>query len=143
MRRLLACLVTSLTGIAVIALTAGRAAAQAAAQAATIAPGMSEAQVVATLGKPLSRRSYAGFTYLFYRNGCEKRCGMNDLVTLDSGMVIDAVFRAPGRRYTGTSSSPRAIPAAEASKAKATAPLSVPAPSPSNPKKPPHVETGV
>ena len=35
-----------------------------------------------------------GFTYLLYRNGCEKKCGMNDLVVLDSGKVVDAVFRS-------------------------------------------------
>src|SRR4051812_36300982 len=81
------------------------------AQVVTIDPGMTREQVVAKLGPPLSARSFQTFTYLLYRNGCEKRCGMNDLVTLDGGKVVDAVFRAPGRRYSGTSSSPRAIPA--------------------------------
>jgi hypothetical protein len=95
----------------VFALTAGPAPAQ---TVPTIDPGMSRAQVVARLGQPLSSRSYDGYTYLFYRNGCEKKCGMNDLVVLDSGKVVDAVFRSSTRRYTGTSSSPRMISAAEA-----------------------------
>jgi len=82
----------------------------------TIDPGMSREQVVAKLGEPLSTRSYDGHTYLLYRNGCEKKCGMNDLVVLDSGKVVDAVFRSPSRWYSGKSSSPRMISAAEARK---------------------------
>jgi hypothetical protein len=93
---------------------AGRAGAQT--NVATIDPGMTREQVVAKLGEPLSSRSFNSVTYLFYKNGCEKTCGMNDLVTLDSGKVIDAVFRSPGRKYTGTSSSPRMISMAEAAK---------------------------
>jgi SmpA/OmlA family protein len=81
---------------------------------ATIDPGMTQEQVVSKLGKPLSSRSYDGYTYLFYRNGCEKKCGMNDLVVLDSGKVVDAVFRSVNRHYSGTSSSPRMISAADA-----------------------------
>jgi hypothetical protein len=113
------------------------------AQVATIDPGMTETQVIAKLGRPISTSSYKSFTYLFYRNGCEKKCGMNDLVTLDSGRVVDAVFRAPSRHYSGTSSSPRAIPAAEASKGNPDAPLSVPAKPTPNTKKPPYVQTGL
>lgn len=109
----------------------------------TIDPGMTQAQVVAKLGQPLSARSFRSFTYLLYANGCEKKCGMNDLVTLDSGKVVDAVFRSPNRRFTGTSSSPRAIPAAEASKGNPDAPLAVPAKPTPTMKKPPHVETGL
>lgn len=60
----------------------------------TIDPGMTRAQVVAKLGEPLSVRTYDGHTYLLYKNGCEKKCGMNDLVVLDSGKVVDAVFRS-------------------------------------------------
>jgi len=81
---------------------------------ATIDPGMTREQVVAKIGEPLSSRSYQGFTYLLYKNGCEKKCGMNDLVVLDSGKVVDAVFRAKNRTYSGTSSSPRMISAADA-----------------------------
>lgn len=113
------------------------------AQVVTITPGMTETQVVAKLGQPLSTRSFQRFTYLFYRNGCEKKCGMNDIVTLDSGTVVDAVFRSPSRRYSGTSSSPRAIPAAEARKGNPDAPLSVPAKPTLNAKKPPYVETRI
>ncbi len=112
---------------------------------ASIDPGMTREQVVAKLGEPLSTRSLNSVTYLFYKNGCEKTCGMNDLVTLDSGKVIDAVFRSPSRTYTGTSSSPKMISMAEAAKgtdAKATKPLVKPAGTPkaktplSTPKKP-------
>ena len=127
--------------IAVVAAALG--AHRADAQVTTIDPGMTEAQVLEKLGQPLSSRSLKTFTYLLYRNGCEKKCGMNDLVTLDSGKVVDAVFRTPNRRYSGTSSSPRAIPAAEASKGKPDAPLDVPAKSTPNTKKPPYVETGL
>ena len=81
---------------------------------ATVDPGMTREQVVAALGEPFSSRSREEFTYLLYKNGCEKICGMDDLVVLDSGKVVDAVFRSPGRRYTGTSSSPHMISAEEA-----------------------------
>ena len=71
-----------------------------------IDPGMSRAQVVELLGRPATERSSNGFTYLFYINGCERTCGMNDLVTLRGDSVIDAIFRAPNREYSGRSSSP-------------------------------------
>ena len=93
---------------------------------ATIDPGMSREQVVAKLGQPLSVRSYEGHTYLLYKNGCEKKCGMNDLVVLDSGKVIDAVFRSTSRKYSGTSSSPHMISQAEARKGNGGAPVVVP-----------------
>ena len=93
---------------------------------ATIDPGMTREQVVAKIGEPLSSRSYEGFTYLLYKNGCEKKCGMSDLVVLDSGKVVDAVFRAKGRAYSGTSSSPKMISAADAKHGSANAaPLKV------------------
>ena len=100
-----------------IALLAG--AAPLAAQA-VIDPGMTRALVVARLGKPALERTTGDATYLFYANGCLRTCGMNDLVVLDKGVVVDAVFRSAKRHYSGASSSPRAIPAAEARKAKAT-----------------------
>jgi hypothetical protein len=81
---------------------------------ATIDSGMTQAQVVAVLGAPLSARTYASSTYLLYKNGCEKKCGMNDLVVLDRGKVADAVFRSPARHYSGTSSSPKMISSADA-----------------------------
>ncbi len=79
----------------------------------TIDPGMTRAQVVAKLGEPMSTRTYDGHTYLLYKNGCERSCGMSDLVVLDSDKVVDAVFRSNARRYSGTSSSPRMILAAD------------------------------
>lgn len=101
---------------------------------ATIDSGMTREQVVAKLGEPLSTRSYDGHTYLLYRNGCEKKCGMNDLVVLDSNKVVDAVFRSANRKYSGTSSSPHMISAAEARKG--TGAPSSPAPLKMPPKKP-------
>lgn len=101
--------------------------------AATIDSGMTQPQVIARLGVPLSARTYDGHTYLFYKNGCERTCGMNDFVVLDSGKVVDAVFRSPARRYTGHSSSPKMIPAAEARHGEPTAPLRTPATPPRKP----------
>lgn len=95
----------------ILLLVAGSAAAQA---PRTIAPGMSRAEVVARLGQPLATRTLDGSTYLYYGNGCERRCGMQDLVVLDSDRVVDAIFRSPDRRYTGVSSSPEAVPAIDA-----------------------------
>jgi hypothetical protein len=103
--------------------------------AATVDPGMSREQVIAKLGEPLSSRTYESFTYMLYKNGCEKKCGMNDLVVLDSGKVVDAVFRSPDRHYRGTSSSPRMIPAAVARRGK-TASVVTPAASPAPARKP-------
>ena len=119
----------------VFALQAGLAPAQV---PATIDPGMTQEQVVARLGQPLSSRSYDSYTYLFYRNGCEKKCGMNDIVVLDSGKVVDAVFRSSKRHYSGTSSSPRMISAAEARHGVSESkPLKAPEPpNPDTPKKP-------
>lgn len=117
--------------IALVAIVGSSAALQAQTKTA-IDPGMSRDQVVAKLGQPLSARTHNGFTYLLYRNGCEKKCGMNDLVVLDSGKVVDAVFRSPAREYTGASSSPHMINEADAKKgagAGAGAPLRI-APTP-------------
>jgi hypothetical protein len=87
-------------------------AAPAAAQAPkSIDPGMTQAQVVERLGQPDAMRSSGTFTYLFYRNGCVRQGGIDDVVMLDTDAVVDAVFRAPERAYTGKSSSPHAIPA--------------------------------
>ena len=110
------------------------AATQARAQA-SVDPGMTQDQVVAALGKPLSEHAFRSFTYLFYKSGCEKTCGMNDLVVLDSGKVVDAVFRSSNRKYSGTSSSPKMIPAAAAAKhgssgAALVKPAKTPTPSP-------------
>ena len=133
--------------ITAVALVASAAALPA--QAAKIDPGMTKDQVVAKLGEPISVRSHNSFTYLLYRNGCEKKCGMNDLVVLDSGKVVDAVFRSSNRTYTGTSSSPQMLSELEAKKkSAATAPdapdasdapvklAPAPAKTPPDPKKP-------
>jgi hypothetical protein len=85
--------------------------------AKVVSPGMSRAKVVAALGEPATVRSVAEFTYLFYHNSCAKRCGMNDLVVLHGDSVVDAIFRSPGRRYTGTSSSPAPIAPQDAARA--------------------------
>src|SRR5689334_4407788 len=108
-------------------LLTGGMAASLGAQGVAIDPGMTRDQVVAKLGEPLSVRMREGHTYLFYKNGCEKTCGMNDLVVLDSDKVVDAIFRAPGRKYTGTGSSPRMIGEAEAKRGSGGAPLTMPA----------------
>jgi len=87
-------------------------AAPAAAQAPkSIDPGMSQAQVAERLGNPDATRASGDFTYLFYRNGCIRQCGMDDVVILRKNSVVDAMFRSAERAYTGKSSSPRAIPA--------------------------------
>jgi len=82
--------------------------------AKVVSPGMSRAKVVAVLGEPATERTVAEFKYLFYLNSCGKRCGMNDLVVLRGDSVVDAIFRSPTRRYTGTSSSPTPISPAQA-----------------------------
>ena len=95
----------------------------------TVTPGMTKAQVVAALGEPATLRAVSDFTYLFYLNACGKQCGMNDLVILHADSVVDAIFRSPGRHYTGKSSSPAAIPpkvAARQKPAGAGTPLKTP-----------------
>lgn len=81
------------------------AAAQPAPATRTIDPGMTREQVVGALGEPSGARTVGTRTYLFYRNGVERRAGTQDVVFLENNAVVDAIFRAPGRRYTGTSSS--------------------------------------
>lgn len=102
----------------------------------TISPGMSKAQVIEKLGKPVTERSTGSSTFLFYRNGEERKVGMNDIVTLENDMVTDAVFRSSTRKYSGTSSSPSAISSATAIKtgrSASTPPLKIAAPAPSDP----------
>ena len=81
-----------------------------------IDPGMSKAQVIARLGKPNVERTADSSTFLFYRNGLERRVGMSDVVVLTNDAVIDAIFRSSARRYGGKSSSSIAIPASVARK---------------------------
>jgi len=82
--------------------------------AAVVAPGMDRAAVVSALGAPVVARRVDAQEFLFYRNGCERRCGTLDVVILEEGKVADAILRSPRRRYDGVSSSPSAIPAARA-----------------------------
>ena len=109
---------------------------------ASIDPGMTRDQVVAKLGRPTSEHSSGSATFLYYKNGQERKMGMSDMVALDSGKVVDAVFRSSARRYTGRSSSPAPV-SAEAAIAKGNgdrAPVKRAAPpvkTPATPAKPP------
>ena len=111
-----------LTAIALLLLPAPLAA-----QSATIAPGMSRAKVVAAFGEPATIRSAGDYTYLFFRNGCGRACGMNDLVVLRRDSVVDAILRAPARHYSGTSSSPAPLSRTAARKGERPAPARPPA----------------
>jgi hypothetical protein len=71
------------------------------AAAQTISPGMSTAQVRATLGAPFATRQTDGWTYLYYRNGCAPRCGSDDVVFVQGDRVVAAVFRGGQRRFAG------------------------------------------
>jgi hypothetical protein len=74
-----------------------------------IDPGMTKDQVVERLGDPSEESHSGSFTYLMYDNECGQKCGMDDLVVLERGVVTDAVFRSGKRTYTGHSSSPLAL----------------------------------
>jgi hypothetical protein len=91
---------------ATLMMAAGSARAQ-----STIDPGMSKAEVIAKLGKPSSEHSDGSSTYLYFRNGEERKYGMSDLVALENGKVVDAIFRSPSRKYSGKSSSPAPVSA--------------------------------
>ncbi len=77
----------------------------------TVNPGMTAEEVIAQWGPPVAERSTGGWTYLYFRNGCEATCGTFDVVFLQDGQVVDAIVRAPGHIYSGVSSSPRGRPA--------------------------------
>lgn len=77
---------------------------------AVVDPGMTREQVVATLGRPGHTRTADSSTFFFYSNGRERRVGMNDIVVFANGKVVDAIFRSGARRFSGSSSSPAAIP---------------------------------
>jgi hypothetical protein len=67
---------------------------------------MSREEVVGVWGEPVTERMADGRRYLFYRNGCEVTCGTFDVVFLEGGQVVDAIVRARGHTYSGTSTSP-------------------------------------
>lgn len=102
--------------ITVVALLLVAIAGSASAQA-SIDPGMTHDQVIAKLGKPASEHSSGSSTFLYYANGQERKMGMSDMVAIEDGKVVDAVFRSSARRYTGKSSSPAPV-SAEAAIAK-------------------------
>ncbi len=74
--------------------------------AVSIDPGMTHEQVLTRLGSPSEERVTGSFDYMYYENNCGQKCGMDDLVILDNGIVTDAVFRSKERVFTGVSSSP-------------------------------------
>ena len=92
-----------------------------------VEPGMTREQVVARLGRPGGIRAVGSRTYLFYANGRERRAGMNDVVFLENDAVVDAIFRAPHRRYTGTSSSSTGVRPAATNVVMPAAPSGMPA----------------
>jgi len=92
-----------LAAAAVLALGAPAAHAQ---EVKTIHPGMTEAEVRAAWGEPVTSRKAGDYAYLFYENGCLRACGTYDLVILQGGQVVDAIVRGKDHRYDGISSSP-------------------------------------
>ena len=87
-----------------LALAAGPLAAQDTTR--TVRPGMTEVEVRARWGDPVTVRRLNDWTYLFYRNGDERRIGHYDVVFLQNGQVMDAIVRSPDHPYLGQSSSP-------------------------------------
>lgn len=83
------------------------ASAAAAQDVVSIKPGMTEAEVRATWGEPLTARKAGSMTYLYYVNDCMRTCGTHDVVFLENGQVVDAVVRDSRRGYDGVASSPR------------------------------------
>jgi len=75
-------------------------------QTGTVNPGMTRDDVVAVWGPPVVERQLGDWTYLYFRNGCERRCGTFDVVLLQQGAVVDAIVRGAGHVYSGVSSSP-------------------------------------
>jgi hypothetical protein len=91
--------------ILAIALLLPPAAARAQADVMTIRPGMTQAEVVASWGKPLKSVTSGDYTYLFYANDCLQTCGGDDVVILERGQVVDAIARASYHAYDGIASS--------------------------------------
>jgi hypothetical protein len=72
----------------------------------TVNPGMTREDVIGVWGDPVTERVADGRGYMYFRNGCEVRCGTYDVVLFDGGQVVDAIVRGSGHVYAGTSSSP-------------------------------------
>ena len=72
----------------------------------TVAPGMSQQDVVTLWGRASAVRHAGEYTYLHYPNGCEYTCGTDDVVILQNDKVVDAILRWRGHGYSGQSSSP-------------------------------------
>lgn len=72
-----------------------------AASQATIASGMTPAQVRATFGDPARVRETDGWTYFFYANGCPRTCGSDDVVFFQDERVVAAVLHSGARRFDG------------------------------------------
>lgn len=78
----------------------------------TVNPGMTSDEVRGVWGDPVISRSSGQWTFMYYRNGCERACGTFDVVFLEGGQVVDAIVRGMGHDYSGVSSSPADRPAA-------------------------------
>ncbi len=72
----------------------------------TVQPGWAAEDVVSVWGDPVLERSVGDWTYMYFRNGCERACGTYDLVILERNQVVDAIVRGTGHTYAGVSSSP-------------------------------------
>jgi hypothetical protein len=72
-----------------------------------IKPGMTEADVRASWGDPITSRKAGSMLYMYYTNDCMRSCGTYDVVFLENGQVVDAVVRDSHRGYDGVASSPR------------------------------------
>ena len=73
----------------------------------TVEPGWTAEDVVSVWGEPVTQRSSGTWTFLYFRNGCERACGTFDVVLLERDQVVDAIVRGPGHTYGGISSSPQ------------------------------------
>jgi hypothetical protein len=67
----------------------------------TISPGMTTEEVRGVLGAPSTTRTAGEWQYLYYHNGCPVRCGSDDVVFIQNGRVVAAVFRTGRRRFAG------------------------------------------
>jgi hypothetical protein len=103
----------------------------------TLTTGMSERDVYALWGPPVAVRRLGEYTYLFFRNGCEHRCGTEDVVTLDNGQVVNAVVRWPGHNFLGApSGAPSAPPVPSSATDSVPVKAAVPAAPPPDTTKP-------